>query len=80
MAPPPPATPAPGASVTPPAGVSAETLYNNAMRGDAKAMKLWVDLQKQFCDSLDSRGARNNEPLLRTVVVLPSNGREKKLK
>jgi hypothetical protein len=55
-------------------------LSNNAMRGDTKALRQLVDLQKQFGDSPDHSSAKNNEPLVRTVLVLPSNGREKKLK
>jgi Family of unknown function (DUF5681) len=49
-------------------------LLRNAMRGDSSAIKLLFPLIDRYRDSPAAPNAKNPHP--RTVIILPSNGRE----
>ena len=48
-------------------------LANDAMRSDPNAIRLLLPLIDRYSDSLEAFNAKN---VTRTVVILPSNGRE----
>ena len=49
-------------------------LLRNAMRGDSSAIKLLFPLIDRYRDLPEAPNAKSPEP--RTVIILPSNGRE----
>ena len=50
---------------------------NDAMRGDAKAMKITLDLSDRYSDlSAKPGNSRGADPDRRTVIVVPHNGRD----
>ncbi len=55
-------------------------LANDAMRSDRNAIKLLLPLIERYLDSPDANAKIGNpdetNPNMRTVVILPSNGRE----